>query len=172
MAQFWDCWLVQRLRPTVLWEVWWPSKCRLPQSPPELCKFVGFMHSISSLFHNQVKKWLTFNEPIVFVWLGYGSGVHAPGWFWKGRERPCASLERKQLWLDTRWTQTASLMVFFSGIKDPFDSTFKAAHNVIKSHARAYRTYCDKFKSAQKGKKSGPAMAYFTDIYMYICTLF
>ncbi len=27
----------------------------------------------------QVKHWLTFNEPFVFVWLGYGEGTNAPG---------------------------------------------------------------------------------------------
>ncbi len=27
----------------------------------------------------QVKFWITFNEPLVCVWLGYGSGLHPPG---------------------------------------------------------------------------------------------
>ena len=27
----------------------------------------------------QAKMWLTFNEPYVFIWLGYGTAVHAPG---------------------------------------------------------------------------------------------
>ena len=27
----------------------------------------------------QVKFWITFNEPSVFCWHGYGSGEHAPG---------------------------------------------------------------------------------------------
>ena len=27
----------------------------------------------------KVKFWITFNEPICTCWLGYGSGVHAPG---------------------------------------------------------------------------------------------
>ena len=26
-----------------------------------------------------MKYWITFNEPICTCWLGYGSGVHAPG---------------------------------------------------------------------------------------------
>lgn len=38
-----------------------------------------------------------------------------------------------------------------AGIKDPFDSTFKAAHNLLRSHARAYHTYCDQFKAKQQG---------------------
>jgi beta-glucosidase len=28
---------------------------------------------------DRVKRWITFNEPWVFVWLGYGLGIHAPG---------------------------------------------------------------------------------------------
>ena len=30
-------------------------------------------------FGSKVKYWLTFNEAWTFTWLGYGSGVNAPG---------------------------------------------------------------------------------------------
>jgi beta-glucosidase/6-phospho-beta-glucosidase/beta-galactosidase len=30
-------------------------------------------------FGDRVKFWLTFNEPLTFVQLGYGAGMHAPG---------------------------------------------------------------------------------------------
>jgi lactase-phlorizin hydrolase len=66
-------------------------------------------------FGDRVKQWITFNEPICTVWLGYGNGAHAPG------------------------------------VKDPSKSTFQAAHNLIRAHARAYRTYCAEFKPTQKG---------------------
>lgn len=37
------------------------------------------------------------------------------------------------------------------GIADPVNSTFKAAHNLIRAHAKAYRTYETQFKPDQKG---------------------
>ena len=30
-------------------------------------------------FGDRVRYWVTFNEPMVFVYLGYGIGYHAPG---------------------------------------------------------------------------------------------
>ena len=27
----------------------------------------------------QTKLWMTFNEPFVVCWLGYGNGIHSPG---------------------------------------------------------------------------------------------
>jgi len=30
-------------------------------------------------FGQKVKKWITFNEPQSFTWIGYGAGAHAPG---------------------------------------------------------------------------------------------
>lgn len=30
-------------------------------------------------FGDRVKNWLTFNEPLTFVNLGYSVGIHAPG---------------------------------------------------------------------------------------------
>jgi beta-glucosidase/6-phospho-beta-glucosidase/beta-galactosidase len=65
----------------------------------------------------QVKLWITFNEPICTVWLGYGNGEHAPG------------------------------------IQDPLGSVYPAAHNLLRAHARAYRTYRDDFKPTQKGSR-------------------
>jgi len=67
-------------------------------------------------FGDRVKWWITFNEPLVFVWKGHGEGEHAPG------------------------------------VKDPVNSTFKAAHNVIRSHTVAWRTYDSLFRSKQQGK--------------------
>ena len=64
----------------------------------------------------QVQLWLTFNEPWVFCWQGYGSGSKAPG----KKDKPG---------------------------EDPY----KCAHNVLKSHAKAWHTYDSKYRAAQNG---------------------
>jgi hypothetical protein len=35
----------------------------------------------------RVKKWITFNEPLSFTWLGYGTGIHAPGRYKKKKKK-------------------------------------------------------------------------------------
>ncbi|XP_006817623.1 lactase/phlorizin hydrolase-like [Saccoglossus kowalevskii] len=69
-------------------------------------------------FGDRVKNWITFNEPYVVTWLGYGTGVFAPG------------------------------------IADPGFAPYTTAHTIIKSHAKAYHTYVDEFKSTQNGQVS------------------
>lgn len=59
----------------------------------------------------QVKYWITFNEPYVVCWLGYGINVFAPG------------------------------------IYDPGAAPYRAAHTIIKAHAKAYHTYKQKYSS-------------------------
>ncbi|CAK8692258.1 unnamed protein product [Clavelina lepadiformis] len=68
-------------------------------------------------FGDRVKFWITFNEPYVVTWLGYGIGVFAPG------------INNK-----------------------PGTAPYLAAHNIIRAHAKAYRTYEKKYKSSQGGK--------------------
>jgi beta-glucosidase/6-phospho-beta-glucosidase/beta-galactosidase len=60
--------------------------------------------------------WITFNEPFIFVYEGYGTGALAPG------------------------------------VRDPQMTTFRAAHNVIRAHARAYRMYDKEFRATQNGE--------------------
>ncbi len=37
------------------------------------------------------------------------------------------------------------------GFKDPLGATFKVAHNLIRSHTKAWHTYNTEFRSQQKG---------------------
>jgi lactase-phlorizin hydrolase len=69
-------------------------------------------------FGDRVKLWLTFNEPFVVTWLGYGTGVHAPG------------------------------------LKIPETAPYEVIHNILKSHATAWHTYDQKFRSRYGGKIS------------------
>ncbi len=66
-------------------------------------------------YADRVNMWITFNEPYVVCWLGYGINVFAPG------------------------------------IDDPGYAPYRAAHTIIKAHAKAYHTYQDKYKSQYGG---------------------
>jgi len=50
----------------------WPS----PDAPEW---FADYTASVLSRLGDRVSRWITFNEPWVFAWLGYGVGFHAPG---------------------------------------------------------------------------------------------
>jgi len=41
--------------------------------------FVEYTDVISRALGDRVKNWITHNEPAVVAWMGYGSGIHAPG---------------------------------------------------------------------------------------------
>jgi beta-glucosidase len=38
-----------------------------------------YSRAVVLAFGDRVKTWITLNEPWVYSWLGYGSGIHAPG---------------------------------------------------------------------------------------------
>nr|XP_039253969.1 uncharacterized protein LOC120331019 [Styela clava] len=66
---------------------------------------------------DKVKLWITFNEPWVFTYLGYGVAGHSP-----------------------------------NKADNPGLDEYLAAHNVILSHAEAYKLYRAEFAAAQKGQ--------------------
>ena len=41
--------------------------------------FVEYTDLITRTLGDRVKNWITHNEPAVVAWMGYGTGVHAPG---------------------------------------------------------------------------------------------
>ncbi len=43
------------------------------------CHFADYAEHMFDALGDRVKLWITFNEPWVFTYLGYGLGVHAPG---------------------------------------------------------------------------------------------
>ncbi len=42
-------------------------------------RFAVYATDLAEAYSDRVDKWITFNEPWCFTWLGYMSGVHAPG---------------------------------------------------------------------------------------------
>jgi beta-glucosidase len=42
-------------------------------------RFADYTEAVVRRLGDRVGDWITFNEPWVFTWLGYGLGVHAPG---------------------------------------------------------------------------------------------
>ena len=75
-------------------------------------------------FGHLVKLWTTMNEPWTFCYLGYGSGIFAPG--------RCSD----------RSTCPEG---------DSSTEAYLAAHNVLNSHAAAVELYRTKYQSNQKG---------------------
>ena len=49
-------------------------------NPASPCWFQDYARAIAKHFGDRVKHFITFNEPSVFVGLGYREGVHAPGY--------------------------------------------------------------------------------------------
>jgi len=42
-------------------------------------RFADYAEIMFNALGDRVPHWITFNEPWVFLWLGYGIGIHAPG---------------------------------------------------------------------------------------------
>ncbi|EWM27607.1 glycosyl hydrolase family 1 [Nannochloropsis gaditana] len=74
--------------------------------------FVTYAEACFLQFGDRVSNWLTFNEPLTFVNLGYGSGTHAPG-----RCSGCS----------------------LGG--DSATEPYIAAHNVLRAHGKAVARY-------------------------------
>ncbi|XP_067935172.1 lactase-like protein [Watersipora subatra] len=81
--------------------------------------FKDYANKVFQELGADVPLWITFNEPYVTCWLGYGIGVHAPGKY----DKPAI---------------------------DPY----QCAHNIIKSHAKAYHVYNTNYKATYGGKIS------------------
>jgi len=76
------------------------------------------------MFGDRVKHWITFNEPLSFTNLGYGTGTHAPG--------RCSD---------------RSVCTEGNSATEPYI----AAHNVLLSHAAAVAVYRNNYQQKQKG---------------------
>jgi beta-glucosidase len=93
-------------------------------SPSIVDDFAVYADAVFNAYGDRVKKWITFNEPLSFTWLGYGTGQHAPG--------RCSN----------RTICTAG-----NSSTEPYI----AAHNVLLAHAEAVQIYRKKYQPQQKG---------------------
>lgn len=87
--------------------------------------FTAYADACFGAFGDRVKYWFTFNEPLTFANLGYGTGGNAPGRC-SDRSRCSAGNSTTEPWI--------------------------VGHRVILAHASAYALYQSKYKSIQGGK--------------------
>jgi beta-glucosidase/6-phospho-beta-glucosidase/beta-galactosidase len=87
-------------------------------------KFNDYADFCFKTFGAKVKKWITFNEPQSFCWIGYGIGIHAPG--------RCSPYMGDHCLKDGGGGNTST---------EPYITS----HNVILSHAKAAKTYRTKY---------------------------
>lgn len=82
--------------------------------------FVAYAETCFRLFGDRVKHWITFNEPNIFIQMGYDVGIFAP--------RRCSS-----------WMRNCS---HGNSATEPYI----AAHNVLLSHAAAVDVFRTRFQ--------------------------
>ncbi|XP_019450630.1 PREDICTED: beta-glucosidase 46-like [Lupinus angustifolius] len=97
-------------------------------SPQSQEDFVFYADLCFKNFGDRVKYWVTFNEPSNQVALGYRSGLYPP----------CRC--------------SGSLAMIKCKEGDSENEPFKAAHNIILSHAAAVDIYRTKYQAEQRGK--------------------
>ncbi|XP_038972077.1 beta-glucosidase 12-like isoform X1 [Phoenix dactylifera] len=78
-------------------------------------------------FGNQVKNWITVNEPLTFCAKGYGDGTKAPGRCSPWKEGKC-------------------------DFGDSGMEPYMAGHHMLLAHAAAVRLYKDEYQATQNGK--------------------
>eukprot|EP00250_Pteridium_aquilinum_P035612 c9714_g1_i1 orf=119-1819(+) len=88
--------------------------------------FAVYADTCFKLFGDRVKHWITFNEPNIFIQMGYDIGLFAP--------RRCSS-----------WIKDCSAG---NSATEPYI----AAHNVLLSHAAAVNIYKTRYQDRQQGR--------------------
>jgi len=86
--------------------------------------FALYANAVFGEFGDRVKKWITFNEPLSFTWLGYGTGLHAPG-------------------------RCSNRTICAAG--NTSTEPYIAAHNVLLAHSAAVNLYKKGFQPTQGG---------------------
>ncbi|KAJ4848417.1 putative beta-glucosidase 41 [Turnera subulata] len=95
--------------------------------------FEHYAFTCFQAFGDRVKHWITFNEPHGFSIQGYDTGIQAPG--------------RCSIWGH-----------LFCKMGNSSAEPYIVAHNILLSHAAAYRSYQSHFKVAKQGGQIGIAL--------------
>lgn len=94
-------------------------------------KFNDYADFCFKTFGNKIKYWVTINEIRSVAWLGFGTGIHAPG-----RCSPSFGDWCEQI----------------GGGGDSSTEPYIAAHHALLAHGYAVNTYKTKYQKAQGGK--------------------
>ncbi|CAG9333786.1 unnamed protein product [Blepharisma stoltei] len=94
-------------------------------------KFNDYADFCFKNFGDQVKFWITFNEIKVMAWVGYGTGLHAPG-----RCSPNFGSWCKEI----------------GGGGNSSTEPYIVAHHAFLAHGYAVKTYREKYQKLQGGK--------------------
>lgn len=96
--------------------------------------FKNYVDVCFDKFGDRVKKWITFNEALMFTTLGYGLGFHAPG--------HCTPD------LDVEGVGKLYCPVGGDSLREPYI----VAHNCLRVHSEAVQIYREKYKAKQNGE--------------------
>ncbi|GBG93475.1 hypothetical protein CBR_g71196, partial [Chara braunii] len=107
--------------------------------------FQAYAETCFRAFGDRVKHWITFNEPLAFVFLGYGIGIHAPGLPHCGDIRPPPPPPPPP---PSSPHLSSSSPETDTGIPD----AYIVGHNVLRAHAAAVDTYRRSYQPHQGGK--------------------
>ncbi|CAO2636696.1 Lactase/phlorizin hydrolase [Lemmus lemmus] len=106
--------------------------------------FLDYAAFCFSTFGDRVKLWVTFHEPWVISYAGYGTGQHPPGISDPGVSNPSFPTQGG-------WCFLLTFLCVFPGISRPGTAPYTVGHNLIKAHAEAWHLYNDKYRASQGG---------------------
>ncbi|KAA8520275.1 hypothetical protein F0562_014531 [Nyssa sinensis] len=95
-------------------------------SPKIVDDYRGYVDLCFKTFGDRVKHWLTLNEPYEFSFLGYATGVYAPG----------------------RCSKYIGNCTFGDSSTEPY----RVGHHLMLSHTVAVKLYRETYKASQKGQ--------------------
>ncbi|PKA59460.1 Beta-glucosidase 12 [Apostasia shenzhenica] len=94
--------------------------------------YKNYVQFLFKEYGNKVKRWITFNEPQMFILRGYGNGMFAPG--------HCTP--------DLKIGDMEYVCPAGDSIREPYT----VGHNMLLAHAEAVKIYKEQFLAGQQGE--------------------